>query len=337
MDNAKCSDTLSNISYISEYSSKNSMSNRRQLGADSGLIPLTNRRTVKFTAIEGVAIYPIEELRELPREQVEALYERSLKARGNLECEQSLLCIELSEHNFSERVHWRKNQRALVDMLYKGIAAVTEKLEYLKSYLSLLNGHRLKFVFLEEQVKPPVKVTVGAHIEVDLEDSKGDTTIYSLYIGPNTDPNKFSANVEKQVKGALTKFDVKDATISPANDLLGAIEVSWTYGQNKDDTDHVDTCKRVHEWLDRLILPSFRRHYTLNENREEYVGNFDKSVLIKSTGLVWFTPSSMWISKQTTRVMMFTLARLAVQYGVTHRLVPTVIAEEPYIEWKMAA
>lgn len=304
----------------------------------------TTAFSTKFKDIEGVPIYTFEELRELPSISIDELLSRSIEARSTLKCNNAIDAINLASEPWSSQATWRQSHKDRVATVVNAMAATLEKLEVLAKYIATLEGQVMRHKLFDEHLKPrtveeakpkpPVlDIEVGASVQYDVENEE-ESTVHTLQVIPTKDREEFSKHVEESPQDHLRDFVGDGFSIIPTGDLEGSVVLAWTKGQNLDDVDHVDTCKRVHKWLDHLVMGKLKSYFKDESRRDDYIDNFDKAVTVRSYGMDWKAPSSLWVTKPIARKMVFTFSQKAVEYGVTNRYLSPFIHAQKLLEMK---
>lgn len=289
---------------------------------------------MKFSEIEDTPIFTIEEIREMKASQIDDLYDRAMQSKGLLKTNIALDCIFLAEHNWSGKMTWRPSHQAQVLAAFKGIAAQQEKLEVLEKYIRILDGQKLRHKLFPVPAKPIADIKIGAAIEYDVEEQNGDeTTVHTLTVLPTTNTLDFNNTIETLPNEHLEMFVGPGFDIIPTNDLSGTLVLDWTKGMNKDDVDHVETCKNIHKWLTFFVMPGLKHNFP-SDRRDGYIDNFEKSCVVKSYGMDWKAPSSMWTTKSMTRKSVFVLSKKAVEFGLRKTYMNPFVYQEKLLQIK---
>lgn len=302
-------------------------------------LPIPNPYSMKFNAIEDTPIFTIEELREMPEVNILTMLDRAKQSKGTLFTSLALDYLQLADNNWSGKLTWRESHREQVLSVVKSIAAQNEKLEVLNTYISCLEGQKKRHELFShigqpkiEEPKKAVDFALLADVRLAVKDETGKIVDYHNLMFP-----AYAAKTRDQfVKGwEITKQDhVRDfigpkTTLEPESFTDGNLHLMWTAGQNLDDVDHVETCKRVHKWLNYLVVPKIKFMVDSSDDRDDLIEDFNKACVIKPNGMLWKAPSSLFVNKPIYLKMIHAFCYYAVQYGVTNRyLHPNVYAEK---------
>lgn len=331
----------------------------------TGAIQPINSSSRKFDAIEDVPIFDLMELREFDEHRINSLYDRAVEARRKLVLQTAIAAIDLSYNNWSGKLTWRPSHSERVRVEVLGFAALMEKKEYIEYYIRLLDGHKKRHELFKQHIAPKeteeseeddlltmhtkqyhsldlerkikdTNIAIGATFEMDVEEPDGTSTIHTLLTLPAHDRDKFDKDIEDIQIEHKRDFLDPDETMTPAHDLSGGVVLSWTAGQDVNDKDHVATCKRVHKMLDYLVSPLMKNRYK-DDRRDSFYDNFDKACKIRSFGMEWYAPPSLWVRSRIERLTTFAQCKKAVEWGLKDHYIHPLVYSTKMLELKEAA